>query len=131
MPQFGIDFRDLQVGRLRKNFTFEDEGTPLSMGVLPERAAISRAYVIVRTAFNSGTSDVVDIGHSGDDDEYLNGQDMTSQGLLEDRTTLDASPQLYSAAEREIFVIHTSAGAAPTAGVATAIVEFSCDYETG
>lgn len=127
MSQFGYECRMPLVHSMSREFTFEDADTTMSMGFLPEKARVGRAYVAIQTAFNSGTSDLVDIGDS-DPDEFLDAQSVASIGIAEDRTTLDGSIVLQDA-EREVFVTYTSNGAAPTAGSAVAIVEYTTRFE--
>lgn len=61
-----------QVHYLRKGFTFADNGSVLTVGVIPAGALILKPVsgVHVVTVFNAGTSNVLDIGTSADDDLF-------------------------------------------------------------
>jgi hypothetical protein len=50
---------------------------------LPENSIIMGGRIIVSTAFNSGTSDVIIIGHSGDDNYYLTTTSIAATGVTE------------------------------------------------
>ena len=65
------DYNMQMVHYLRKTVTFSDNGAEVTVGWLPSGAAIIPAMsgVLVTTAFNAGTSNVIDIGgNTGNDD---------------------------------------------------------------
>lgn len=61
-----------QVHYLRKSIAFGDNGTALTVGVIPAGALIlkSASGVHVTTAFNAGTTNTLNIGTSANDDLY-------------------------------------------------------------
>ena len=107
---------------LSKDITFADDGETLSLGYLPAGAAVIDAFVIVSTAFNSGTSDVLDIGYADDGDEYATDLDLTTAGKIAADELATAGNLLYTADETQITAAYTSAGTAPTAGAGTVVV---------
>lgn len=123
------------VHYLRKDFTFADAGSTLSMGWLPAGAVVIGGGVVVSTAFNSGTSDVVDLGYrnsaesgtSDDTDEWMTDGNLTAAGWIT-ADEIDASvAELYFPDGAEAVVAYASAGTAPTAGAAHAYVQYLVD----
>ena len=126
----GQQFHHNLVHFLRTQVTFEDDGSTLSLGWVPAEASILRGGVVVSTAFDSGTSDVLDIGFrnagdgtSDDADEYATLLDLTTAGVIstdEMATAADA----YHPEGAEITCAYASTGTAPTAGVGEVWVEY-------
>lgn len=60
------------VHYLRKGFTYADDGSVLTVGVIPAGAVILKPIsgVHVKTVFNAGTNNYLDIGTSADDDLF-------------------------------------------------------------
>lgn len=109
------------------NVVFGDAGTSITMGYIPEYAFVVRAWAEVHTAFNSGTSDVLDIGYSGDADEYAAGASMNvaTVGTKEDATTFNAAAVKRSTSgDLQLTCLYTSSGTAPTAGEMDVTVEY-------
>ena len=120
---------------LRKDFSFSDAGDTLSMGWLPAGAVVIDAGIVVSTVFNSGTSDVADLGYrnsgesgtSDDTDEWMTDADLTAAGYI-DADEIDASvAELYMPNGAEAVVSYASTGTAPTAGQAHAFVTYLVD----
>lgn len=61
-----------QVHYLRKSITYSNNGTALTVGVIPAGSLILKPMsgVQVTTVFNAGTTNVLDIGTSADDDLF-------------------------------------------------------------
>ena len=126
----GQAYHQNMVHYLRAEVGFADDGSTLSLGWVPPESAIIRGGVVVVTAFDSGTSDVLDIGfrNAGDGttldaDEYATDLDLTTAGVIsadEMATAADA----YLPEGAEITCAYTSAGTAPTAGVGYVWVEY-------
>lgn len=86
---------------------------------VPPDAIYLRGHVDVKTAWDSNTSDVLDVGDGDDDDRYTSSQiDISSTG----RTDLDVVSQQYTEKDT-IDVTWTGTGTAPTQG------EFDLVYE--
>jgi hypothetical protein len=124
-----------QVHYLRKDFTFSDAGSTLSMGWLPAGAVIMGGGIVVSTVFNSGTSDVGDLGYrnsaesgtSDDVDEWMTDADLTAAGFIT-ADEIDASvAELYFPNGAEAVVSYASTGTAPTTGAAHAYVMYIVD----
>lgn len=60
------------ISYLRKGFTYADDGTVLTVGVLPAGAVILKPIsgVHVKTVFNAGSTNVLDVGTSANDDLF-------------------------------------------------------------
>lgn len=113
-----------QVGYLRKGFTYLNDGETITMGVLPAGAIVIRAGVVVSVAFNAGTTNVLDIGTSGDTDGFATDLALGTIGVIvadEMATTNDAGPY---ASDTTIQLVVDLTGTAATAGTGTAWVEF-------
>jgi hypothetical protein len=117
------------VHTLRKGFTYADDGSTITMGVLPIGAIVIRAGVVVSTAFNAGTTNVLDIGTSGDTDGFATDLALGTVGVIvadEMATTNDAGP--YTS-DTTIQMVVDLTGTAATAGTGTAWVEFIVDND--
>ena len=87
------DFQKQMVHYLRKGFTYADDGSTLTVGVVPAGAIVIRAGVVVSTAFNAGSTNVLDIGTSGDTDGFATDLALGTIGVIvadEMATTNDA-----------------------------------------
>lgn len=123
MPVLGRKIHQQVKHYLRTDIAFDTANVAngVSMGWLPEGAVITAVEALVTEAFNAGTSNVVKVGTSADDDAYLAAADLdeTSTGLT--RYTGKAAKM---AASTQVFVKYAQTGGAATAGAATVIVEF-------
>src|SRR6056297_3416801 len=121
-----------QVHFLRTTVAYTDDGATLSLGWVPANASIVRGGVVVLTAFDSGTSDVLDIGFrnagdgtTADPDNYATDLDLTTVGVIVADAIATATG--YHAEGAEITAAYVSAGTAPTAGSAYVWVEYLAD----
>lgn len=88
---------------------------------VPEGAIVVGGYINVKTAFDSTTSDVIDIGDGADDDRYTaTPVDLTSLGV----TALDVTGYQYTAQDNiDVEWTAGSTGTA-TAGEAEVVVQY-------
>ena len=128
----GQCYEQNMVHYLYLDFTFADAGLNV-LGQVPRGAVISDAYVAVSTAFNAGTSSVLDIGfqESGsgaadDDNSYADNLDVSTVGR-KTNTTIDTSAGLLHTEGAEITATLTLTGTAATAGAARVVVEYTVD----
>jgi hypothetical protein len=108
---------------LSKAFTYLDDGSVLTLGTVPPNAAVIRGGVIVTTAFNAGSTNVLDIGTSSDDDGFATDLALGTIGVIsadEMATTNDS----YATTARTITATVDLTGAAATAGAGIAWVEY-------
>jgi hypothetical protein len=99
--------------------TFSDLTTPTSLnGVaslaidLPVGAQVVGGDLVVGTAFNSGTSDVITVGDALIANRYLASTSIAAAG----RTPLTFTGYQTLATSNKVIVTWTGVGAAPTAG---------------
>lgn len=117
------EFHTAQVHYLTKAFTYADDGSTLTMGVRPAGSYVIRGGVIVTTAFNAGSTNVLDIGTSGDGDGFATDLALGTVGVIvadEMATTNDS----YSATDETITCTVDLTGTAATTGAALAWVEY-------
>lgn len=111
-----------QTHYLRKDIAYTDTST-VTVGTLPAGSIVVGAGVVVSTAWNSGTSDVLDIGTSGDGDGFATDLALTTIGnIVWDE--LATSNDLYSASEVTVTCAVASVGTAATAGVGHVYVQY-------
>jgi hypothetical protein len=121
MPN-AYEYHTHQTHFLRKDISYTDTST-VTVGVLPAGAIVVGAGVVVSTAWNSGTSDVLDIGTSGDGDGFATDLALGTIGnIVWDE--LATSNDLYSASESTITCAVTSVGTAASAGVGHVYVQY-------
>ncbi len=109
------------------NFSYDDftSGVGLPFCTLPVGAQVIGGYCRITTAWDSGTSDSLEIGDATDPNEYISAQDATSAVLQEFSLSnlFDAAgattPQILAATDETLIEI-TSVGSAATAGVGSA-----------
>lgn len=90
-----------------------ESGTAAAAIDLPTGAIVMGGYVVVDTAFNSGTSDQLVVGDSSDDDRYTSSAiDLQSTGLTE----LTLTGYQHTTETDAIAVKWTGAGTAPSSG---------------
>jgi hypothetical protein len=112
-----------QTHYLYKAFTFADDGSALSMGYVPGGSYILRGGVVVSTAFNAGSTNVLDIGTAADDDGFATDLALGTVGVIvadEMATSNDA----YCAADTQILATVDLTGTAATTGAGLAWVEY-------
>lgn len=111
------------VQALRKKITYLNDGVAVTVGKIPANSIIVGAGVIVTTAFNAGSTNVLDIGTSLDDDGL--GTDLalgTVGNIVWDE--LATSDDLYSTSDVTITATVALTGTASTAGEGRVYVLF-------
>lgn len=93
--------------------TFDEltSGTEEVAAVAPPDAVVVGGQLIVETAFDSGTSDVLDVGDEDDPDRYTSGTSIAATGV----TDLTITGHVYDAVKNLTFT-WTGSGTAATAG---------------
>jgi hypothetical protein len=119
----GLQYQTKQTHFLRKDVSYTDDGTTVTVGKLPPGAIVVGAGVVVSTAFNAGTSNVLDIGTSGDGDGFATDLALGTIGnIVWDE--LATSNDLYSTGEVTVTAAVALSGTAATAGTGHVYVEF-------
>lgn len=110
---------------LRRTFDFNTAGFSTALtgyvGTLPPGAITRGTMVKVQTAFNSVTSDVLDVGWSGAEQALVAAADITAAGGQFAITGMDATMPTEAT---DVFAKWTGTGTAPTQGRVTVIVEY-------
>jgi len=96
------------------NYNVADPYT-VSMGILPAGAELVATIVDVQTAFNAGTTNVLVVGTSSDDDAYVAAGDVDESNA---GVTIVSGKSKSISADTEVFVKYTQTGTAATAGKA-------------
>lgn len=112
-----------QTHYLYRAITFADNGLTLDMGYVPAGGYVIRAGVVVSTAFNGNSSNILDIGTSADTDGFATDLALGTIGVInadEMATTNDAGP--YAADTLIQCVVVSTASA--TAGAGLVFVEY-------
>lgn len=122
MAQPGRELHTQQVHYMRKRITYSDT-YPVTVGVLPAGAIVLRGYVAVQTAFNAATTNVLDIGTSGDDDGFATDLALGTVGVIP-VDEMATSNDWYSTAAVTVTCTYAQTGTAATAGVGHVVVEY-------
>ena len=111
-----------QVHYLAKSFTYADDGSVLSLGYLPAGAVIVKPIsgVAVHTAFNAGTTNVLDVGTAANGALYGTDLALGAIGFV----PLDEAVSLAVAEDTLITATVDLTGTAATAGSATVIIAY-------
>lgn len=127
MPNTTITARDFgyQVTQvLTKPIAFSDGATAVvTVGVLPAKALVINAGVVVTTAFNAGSGNVLDIGTSADDDGFATDLALGTIGRIA-ADELATSNDLYSTSEVTVTATLALTGTAASAGAGFVYVEY-------
>jgi hypothetical protein len=117
-------YHQAQTHYLRRNISFADGATAvLTLGTIPAGSVVIRGGVVVTTAFNAGSGNVLDIGTSADDDGFATDLALGTIGVIaadEMATTNDAN----ITADTVITCTLALTGTAATAGAGVVWVEY-------
>lgn len=89
---------------------------------LPAGAAVIDAGVVLTTAFAGGTPQTLDIGVTGNTDDFLSAGVLTTKGVIKADDMATATTSYQSADIDAVAVL--SAGATPSAGAGYAYVQY-------
>jgi hypothetical protein len=109
---------------LRRRILFSaGNGATISLGLVPAGATIIRAGVVVRTAFNAGTTNTLDIGVGGALTSIASAAALGTVGVIVS-TTLATSTQSFRAADTEVVATLNVTGTTATTGECYAFIEY-------
>lgn len=110
---------------LRKPIAFSNGiAAVVEVGVVPAGSIVLRGGVVVTTAFNAGSTNVLDIGTVADDDGFATDLALGTIGVIntdEMATSNDMGPM---AADTIINATMALTGTAPTAGAGVVWIEY-------
>jgi hypothetical protein len=116
---------DVGVGHIRRTVEWDDAGliTGIPIGALEAGAIPLRAGVLVQTAFNAGTTNVLVLGSIADDDGLVTSVNAGA-GVLGVKVGTGAQIGIPLAANTVFYAKYTQTGTAASAGKATLWVEY-------
>lgn len=117
----GLQYNTLQTHYLRGTLLFSN-GT-ITLGVIPPGSIIIGAGVVISTAFNGGTTNVIDIGTNADPDGLATDLAGGTIGLIV-ADELATSNDLYTTTDVTIVASYAQTGTAATAGLGHVFVQF-------
>ena len=120
-------FHAQQTHYLIKKVVYGDDATQLTVGVVPAGSIIINARAEVKTAFNDSGTDLIDIGNSGDADEFCANLDVSTVGTKLDASTFNAAADKVFTSDTTIVCQYDGANSDATAGLAYVVVEYVVD----
>lgn len=112
--------QELEVAYVDINLADLTSGTAANAIELPPNAVVTGGDVVVTTAFNSGTSDVIVVGDVTTANRYLASTSIAAVG----RTALTPTGFTTTATQRYVKVTWTAVGTAATTGVVRVCVHY-------
>jgi hypothetical protein len=126
-------FHTQQVHYIRKGIVFGDNGVAKVIGTIPAGSQILNTIsgVFVTTAFNAGTSNVLDIGTTANDDLYGTDIALGTKAFvaLDEAATATDVNTWYVAADTTFTCTPALAGTAATAGAAEVVIAYLPDND--
>ena len=125
----------LQVAvTLRKAISFDTPGigtdATVAVGVLPAGAIITKANVLVGTAFNAATTNLIHVGVTGNDDASVDQTEVTAgTPAWYPADDLAVGNGYKATADTIIYVTYDQSGTAATTGAADVVVQFVQDND--
>ena len=119
------------VKQLRIPISYEDGATKnYVVGTIPAYAVVLRGTVVVTTAFNWGTDNLIDVGTAADPDGFATNLSLATIGniVLDEMATTN---DMYVTVDTVIYAVMECTGTAATAGAGFVIIEYSERDNTG
>lgn len=116
---------DVGIGHIRRTVTWADAGIAagIPIGALEAGAIPLRAGLVIETAFNAGTTNVLVLGSTLDDDGLITSVNAGA-GVLGLKAGSGALLGIPLAANTVVYAKYTQSGTAASAGKATLWVEY-------
>lgn len=116
---------DQNIAYLRKKVTYLDGAAGVvEVGTLPIGAIVLRAGVVVTTAFNAASTNVLDIGTTADPDGLVVDAAMGTIGVIISTTPATSNDVGPYTADTSIIATHAQTGTLATAGEGYVWVEY-------
>jgi len=118
------DFRKQMIHYLRKGITFADDGTTVTVGIIPAGSIIVKPIsgVAVTEVFNAGSTNVLDVGPSTDSGTDLWATDLALGSLA--FVPLDEAVNLLVSSDTTVQAAVDLTGTAATTGAAEIIIAY-------
>lgn len=94
------------------------------VGTLPAGCVVLRAYVVVTTAFNAGSTNTLKVGTVASDASFLSSALTGTVGVIATTSALTTSATVTPTADTPVIATAISTGTAPTAGAGIVVVEY-------
>ena len=111
-----------QTHFLVKKITYADDGTTVTVGKLPANCSVIDVIVHVTTAFNGNSTNTVDVGVTGNTNDFTDDTALGTVGVIRDTELATATSADITADIDCVAVVVSTASA--SAGVAYVIVEY-------
>jgi hypothetical protein len=123
------EYHTRQVHYMRKDFTFADDGSELNFPAkVPAGSIIIDAGVVVSTAFDAGSTNVLDIGTTADPDGLATDLALGTIGVIV-WDELATSNDIYTTSDTQYSITVDLTGTAATAGVGHAWIAYIPDTD--
>jgi len=119
----GLHYNTLQTHYLRSDTPLSHTVASTTLGVIPPGSIIIGAGVVISTAFNAQSTNVIDIGTTADPDGLATDLAGGTIGLIV-ADELATSNDLYTTTDVTIVASYAQTGTAATAGVGHVYVQF-------
>lgn len=124
-------FHTQQIHYIRANITFADNGVAKTIGKVPGGSQIINVIsgVFVNTVFNAGTTNVLDIGTTANDDLYGTDIALGTKAFvaLDEAATATDVNTWYVSADTTFTCTVALSGTAATTGAATVVIAYVPD----
>lgn len=117
------EYQTHQVHYLAANITYADDGLVVPLRYIPAGAMVIRGGVVVTTAFNAGSTNVLDIGTVADDDGFATDLALGTIGRIE-ADEMATSNDCYVTVDTLINCTVDLTGTAATAGAGRVWIEY-------
>lgn len=122
-----------QIHYLRCGISFADNGVAKVVGIIPANSQMINltSGVYIREVFNAGTSNVLDIGTSADDDLYATDLALGTKAFvaLDEAATAANVNTWYVTVDTTITATVALSGTAATTGLAEVIIAYIVDND--
>lgn len=124
-------FHQQTIHYIRANIAYTDNGKAITIGTVPAGSQIINAIsgVFVRTVFNAGSSNVLDIGTTANDDLY--GTDIALGTVafvaLDEAATASGVNAWYVSSDTTFTCTPALSGTAAGTGAATVVIAYVPD----
>lgn len=113
-----------QTGYLKKEISYADGATAvITVGIIPAGAVVLRGGVVVTTAFNAASGNVLDIGTVADDDGFATDLALGTIGVI-NADEMATSNDAYVTTDTTIIATLALTGTAATAGAGFVWIEY-------
>ena len=113
------------VGYLRAPITFAVGYTGVvQVGTLPAGCVVLRSYVVVKTAFNAGSTNTLKIGTVASDASFGTSIALGTAGVITGGTALATATTVTPTVDTPVIATSVSTGSAMTAGAGEVVVEY-------